>query len=106
MKPRILVIDDEAAIRDSLRMILEYEHYEFLGASNGPEGLAQVEPERPDLGLLDIKMPGMGGMEVLRKLRGLDDRPRVVRRPGPGTLGAAVAVSRAGSTDISDKTSS
>ncbi len=39
MKPRILVIDDEAAIRDSMKMILEYEGYEFLGAANGQEGL-------------------------------------------------------------------
>ena len=84
MKPRILVIDDEAAIRDSLRMILEYEHYEFLGASNGPEGLAQVQRERPDLVLLDIKMPGMDGMEVLRKLRELDDTLPVVIISGFG----------------------
>ena len=42
MSSRILVIDDEAAIRDSLRMILEYEDYEFVGAANGPDGIAQV----------------------------------------------------------------
>ena len=44
MKSRILVIDDEAAIRDSLRMILEYEGYEFLGAATGQDGLAMVGP--------------------------------------------------------------
>ena len=42
MKSRILVIDDESAIRDSMRMILEYEGYEFLGASSGQEGLTLV----------------------------------------------------------------
>ena len=46
MKPRILVIDDEAAIRDSLRMILEYEDYEFVGAASGPGGLAQRQARR------------------------------------------------------------
>src|SRR5438093_4476652 len=103
MKPRILVIDDEAAIRDSLRMILEYEHYEFLGASNGPEGLAQVQRERPDLVLLDIKMPGMDGMEVLRKLRELDDTLPVVIISGHGTLATAVEAIKAGATDFLDK---
>ena len=72
MKHRILVIDDEAAIRESLRMILEYEDYAFVGASSGQEGLAVVQRDRPDLVLLDIKMPGMDGMEVLRKLRALE----------------------------------
>jgi two-component system nitrogen regulation response regulator NtrX len=103
MKPRILVIDDEAAIRDSLRMILEYEHYEFVGASNGPDGLAQVQRDRPDLVLLDIKMPGMDGMEVLRKLRDLDDTLPVVIISGHGTLATAVEAIKAGATDFLDK---
>ena len=47
MKSRILVIDDEAAIRDSMRMILEYEGYECLLAPTGPEGLTTVEREDP-----------------------------------------------------------
>ncbi len=65
MKPRILVIDDEPAIRDSLRMIIEYEGYEFIGAPAGPEGIALAERESPDLVFLDIKMPGMDGFEAL-----------------------------------------
>src|SRR5678816_903522 len=65
-KPRILVIDDESAIRDSLKMILEYEGYQFMGAVSGQDGLAAIQRERPDAVLLDIKMPGMDGMEVLR----------------------------------------
>ena len=47
MKPRILVIDDEAAIRDSLKMILEYEDYEFIGAASGPDGIASVRRDAP-----------------------------------------------------------
>ena len=66
MKPRILVIDDEGAIRDSLRMILEYEDYQFVGAASGQEGIATVQRERPDLVLLDIKMPGMDGLAAAR----------------------------------------
>ena len=73
MKPRILVIDDEAAIRDSLKMILEYEDYEFLGAASGPEGVATVKREAPDLVVLDIKMPGMNGLEALAEIRKVDE---------------------------------
>ena len=84
MKPRILVIDDEGAIRDSLRMILEYEDYQFVGAATGQEGIAAVQRERPDLVLLDIKMPGMDGLEVLRKLHALDETLPSSRSPGMG----------------------
>ena len=103
MKPRILVIDDEGAIRDSLRMILEYEDYQFVGAASGQEGLALVQRERPDLVMLDIKMPGMDGMEVLRKLHALDETLPVVMISGHGTTATAVDAIRSGATDFLDK---
>jgi two-component system nitrogen regulation response regulator NtrX len=103
MKPRILVIDDEGAIRDSLRMILEYEDYQFVGAASGQEGLALAQRERPDLVLLDIKMPGMDGMEVLRKLHALDETLPVVMISGHGTTATAVDAIRSGATDFLDK---
>jgi len=102
-KPRILVIDDEAAIRESLRMILEYENYEFAGASNGPDGIAQVQRDRPDLVLLDIKMPAMDGMEVLRKIKAIDETLPVVMISGHGTTATAVEAIRSGATDFLDK---
>ena len=103
MKPRILVIDDEAAIRDSLRMILEYEDYQFVGAASGQEGIALVQRDRPDLVLLDIKMPGMDGIEVLRKLHALDETLPVVMISGHGTTATAVEAIRSGATDFLDK---
>src|SRR5437773_5741707 len=103
MKPRILVIDDEAAIRDSLRMILEYENYEFAGASNGQDGLAQIQRDRPDMVLLDIKMPAMDGMEVLRKIKALDEALPVVMISGHGTTATAVEAIRSGASDFLDK---
>jgi len=103
LKPRILVIDDEAAIRDSLRMILEYEGYGFTGAASGQDGLALVQRDRPDLVLLDIKMPGMDGMEVLRKLRALDDGLPVVMISGHGTTSTAVEAIKSGALDFLDK---
>jgi two-component system nitrogen regulation response regulator NtrX len=101
--PKILVIDDEAAIRDSLRMILEYEEYRFVGASSGQEGLEVVARERPDVVLLDIKMPGMDGMEVLRKLHAADQALPVVMISGHGTTATAVEAIRSGAIDFLDK---
>jgi two-component system nitrogen regulation response regulator NtrX len=103
MKPRILVVDDEAAIRDSLRMILEYEDYEFAGASNGPDAIAHVQRDRPDLLLLDIKMPGMDGMEILRKIHALDETLPIVMISGHGTTATAVEAIRSGAIDFLDK---
>ena len=70
-KPRILVIDDDAGIRESLKMTLEYDGYDVAGAATGQEGLALVEREAPDLVLLDVKMPGMDGLDVLTRLHSM-----------------------------------
>ena len=67
MRARILVVDDEAEIRRSVRMILEYDGYDVLEASSGPEGVALAEKESPDLVFLDVKMPGMDGLEALQR---------------------------------------
>src|SRR5687768_1714403 len=84
-------------------MILEYEDYQFMGAASGQEGLALVQRDRPDLVLLDIKMPGMDGIEVLRKLHALDETLPVVMISGHGTTATAVEAIRSGATDFLDK---
>ena len=103
MKSRILVIDDEAAIRDSLRMILEYEGYEFLGAASGQDGLAMVERENPDLVFLDIKMPGMDGLEVLQRIKAADETVPVVMISGHATVTTAVDATKLGALDFIEK---
>ncbi len=103
MKSRILVIDDEAAIRESLRMILEYEGYEFVGAATGQEGLALAERETPDLVFLDIKMPGMDGLDVLQRLRAADESLPVVMISGHATVTTAVEATRRGAFDFIEK---
>src|SRR5882757_7769678 len=99
-KSRVLVIDDEAAIRDSLRMTLEYEGYEFLGAATGQEGLAVAEREAPDLVLLDVKMPGIDGIEVLERLRNMNEALPVVVVSGHGTISTAVEATKKGAFDF------
>src|SRR5437879_11369206 len=103
MKSRILVIDDEAAIRDSLKMTLEYEGYDFTGAATGQEGLAIAEREAPDLILLDVKMPGMDGLEVLERLRSMNESLPVVVISGHGTISTAVEATKKGAFDFIEK---
>jgi len=103
LKPRILVIDDEAAIRDSLRMILEYEHYEFLGAASGPEGISLIKRDTPDLVVLDIKMPGMSGLETLAEIRKVDEAVPVAMISGHGTITDAMQATRLGAFDFIEK---
>src|SRR4026208_1081612 len=103
MKSRILVIDDEAEIRRSVRMILEYEGYEVVEASSGPEGLAMAEREAPDLVFLDIKMPGMDGLDALQRIQASNETLPVVIISGHGTVSTAVEATKAGAFDFIEK---
>src|SRR3954471_14262789 len=103
MKARILVVDDEAEIRRSVRMILEYEGYEVLEASSGPDAIALVERETPDLVFLDIKMPGMDGLDALQRIRSSNDALPVVIISGHGTVSTAVEATKAGAFDFIEK---
>jgi two-component system nitrogen regulation response regulator NtrX len=103
VKSRILVIDDEAAIRDSLRMILEYEDYEFQGAASGPDGIASVRRDPPDMVVLDIKMPGMSGLETLAEIRKIDEALPVAMMSGHGTITDAMQATRLGAFDFIEK---
>ena len=85
VKSRILVIDDEAGIRDSMRRTLEYQGYQFIGAATGQEGLALIDREPPDLVFLDIKMPGMDGLDVLERIKATNPGVPVVMVSGHGT---------------------
>jgi two-component system nitrogen regulation response regulator NtrX len=103
MKSRILVVDDEAEIRRSVRMILEYEGYDVLEASSGPEAVALAEKESPDLIFLDIKMPGMDGLEALQRIKSSNDTVPVVIISGHGTVSTAVEATKAGAFDFIEK---
>jgi two-component system nitrogen regulation response regulator NtrX len=102
-KPRILVIDDDAGIRESLRMTLEYDGYDVAGAATGQEGLALVEREAPDLVLLDVKMPGMDGLDVLTRLHSMHETLPVVMVSAHGTPSSAVEAIRKGALDFLEK---
>jgi two-component system nitrogen regulation response regulator NtrX len=101
--PRVLVVDDEQAIRDALRMTLEYEGYRVAEAATGPEGLERIAKETPDLVLLDIKMPRMDGLEVLGRIHESHPELPVVMVSGHGTVSTAVEALRNGAHDFMEK---
>ena len=103
MKPRILVIDDEQGIRDSMRMILEYEGYDVLQSGSAQEGMTLIAREPPDLVFLDIKMPGMDGLEALGRIKAAHEALPVVIVSGHGTVSTAVEATRKGAFDFIEK---
>ena len=103
MKPRVLVIDDEPDIRKTLKMTLEYEGYEVTTASSGNEGLERARAERPDAILLDIKMPGLDGLEVLERLKALSVDAAVLMISGHGDIADAMRATRLGAIDFLEK---
>jgi len=103
VKPRVLIIDDEDAVRSSLKMIFEYEGYETLQAANGPVGLKLAEAEAPDLVFLDVRMPQVDGLEVLKRLKEKDPALPVVILSGHGTVKTAVEAVKLGAFDFIEK---
>ena len=69
-KKKILIIDDEPQVAEMLAVRLQANHYQVLTALNGKEGLEKLQREKPDLILLDIKMPDWDGRELLAKIKG------------------------------------
>jgi len=78
MKQRVLIVDDSALSRRTLRQILEPEGYDVVEAEDGLIALERYFLEKPDVVLLDLVMKGMYGLEVLTKLRELDVEAKVV----------------------------
>jgi len=96
---RILVVDDEASIRRALKNILESEQYAVYLAENGEQALEIASEENFDAILLDIKMPGIDGMEVLNKLITITEAP-IIMISGHGTIETAVAAIKKGAYDF------
>jgi len=80
--PRILVIDDDAAIRELLRFVLEEEGYQVIEAANGAEGLQWYQADPTDLVITDLHMPGMDGLELLEALRRVVPTPALMAISG------------------------
>ena len=102
-KPIILVIDDEEAMRDSCSMILAKEGFQAETAETGQIGLDKARDLRPDLVLVDLKMPGLSGFEVLDKIKDIDPQIIAIVITGYATVESAVEAMKKGAYDFLPK---
>ncbi|HEY2092517.1 MAG TPA: sigma-54 dependent transcriptional regulator [Thermoanaerobaculia bacterium] len=103
MPYRVLVIDDETAIREAIRMTLEYEGYRVDEARGGQDGLDKATKTAYDAILLDIKMPVLDGMEVLENLKEQRVQAPVIMVSGHGDISTAVDCTKRGAYDFLEK---
>jgi len=96
----VLVVDDEESMRDSCAQVLGRDGFEVLGASGGDEALDMMARRRPDVLLVDLKMPGMSGQEFLERAKEDDPEVAAVVITGYATLESAVDVMKSGATDV------
>lgn len=100
---RILVIDDEKSIRNSLKEILEFEGYEVELSENGEEGFKMIKNDDFDLVICDIKMPKMDGMELLTKVQNSEIPVKFIMISGHGNVDTAIEAVRLGAFDYLPK---
>ena len=103
MTKTIMIVDDEPSIRTSLEGVLEDEGYKVISASDGNGALKLVEEEMPDLVILDIWMPGIDGIETLKRMRELHRSLQVIMLSGHGTIETAVTATKLGAFDFIEK---
>ena len=101
--PRILIIDDEKAIRNTLKEILEFENYTVDQAEDGPAGLDMLIQQRYDVVLCDIKMPKMDGLEVLTRAQAMGTDAAFIMVSAHGSIDTAVEATKKGAYDFLSK---
>jgi UDP-3-O-[3-hydroxymyristoyl] N-acetylglucosamine deacetylase len=102
-KEKILIVDDEESILESLSGVLEDEGYRTISARNGIDALEIFGREFPDITFLDIWMPDMDGLEVLRRLKAQDPDGVIIMISGHGTIASAVKAVKSGAFDFIEK---
>ncbi len=99
----VMVVDDKEMMRDSVGSTLRRAGFEVVAASSGEQAVETAARRRPDAVVTDLKMPGMTGMELLERLRGLDDAIPVVLMTAFGTIETAVQAIKRGAFDYITK---
>jgi DNA-binding response OmpR family regulator len=96
---KLLLVDDEESFVLTLGERLRLRNYETRTATNGEAALSEIQKERPDIVLLDLKMPGMGGMETLEKIKTEDPTIEVIMLTGQGDKQSCEEGLKAGASD-------
>ncbi|HSR11017.1 MAG TPA: response regulator, partial [Thermodesulfobacteriota bacterium] len=96
---KILIVDDDSSMRYSLNRMLEGQGFQVSSARNGVEAMECFEKERPDLVIMDIRMPGRSGLEVLRDIKARDAKALVILMTAFGTTETAIEAMKFGAFD-------
>jgi two-component system response regulator (stage 0 sporulation protein F) len=99
----MIVIDDEVGICDVLKKLFTHEGYEVWAETDPIKGLDLVRDKAPDVVLLDIKMPGMDGLDVLKRIKERDEKIAVIMITGHGALDSAMESLKLGAYDYISK---
>ncbi len=102
-KNSVVIIDDEESMRDSCRMILEKDGFLTETAENGEKGLDKIKEMKPDIALVDLKMPGIGGLDVLEKINEISPNTIPIVITGYATVESAVEAMKKGAYDFLPK---
>jgi len=105
MRPTVLVVDDDEIFRERLVRAFEGRGYEAWPASEGQQALERAVRESPEFAVVDLKMPGMGGLELVQSLRRIDEATRIVVLTGYGSIATAVEAVKLGATHYLSKPS-
>jgi two-component system, sensor histidine kinase and response regulator len=99
----VIIIDDEESMRDSCTMILKKDGFETITADNGEEGLQKIKELHPDIALVDLKMPGISGLNVLERIQSIDPHILPIVITGYATVESAVEAMKKGAYDFLPK---
>ena len=106
VKFKVLVVDDEESIRSLMKQVLTREGRQVLLSSRGSDAVDMFQRERPDITILDIGMPDLNGIEVLRRIRAIDQGATVMVFTGSRTEALLKQTQELGVTDVLEKGSS
>ena len=100
---KVLIIDDEEIIRQQMQKLLALDDYETFTAEDGQKGLEVFDREQPEIALVDVKMPGMDGIEVLNRIKDRSATTEVIIITGHGDIDVAIEALQFGASDFINK---
>lgn len=100
---RILIVDDEPSVRYSFKKLLKEDHYDVLEAANGVDALRVLAKDRPDLVVMDIEMPGISGLEAIRRIKELTPQVPVIIMTAYGSTDRVIEAMKLGAYEYMEK---
>jgi len=101
--PKVLIIDDDEVLLRLLIITLTEEGYDVLSTADGPQGVILYKEHRPGVVLLDLGLPSMSGIEVLKEIKEFDNKAKVIVVTGYGSVESAVLAIQYGAADYVEK---